>query len=114
MQTTVSRSATDTLTIGSTLNAKTYVIQSILGRGAFGITYLALDQHLDRKVAIKEYLPMGFAKRDQDSTVTPLTGEHGELFHYGLEGFIQEAKTTVKFNHPNIVRVLAFFEEHNT
>lgn len=114
MQTTVSRSVTDTLTIGSTLNAKTYVIQSILGRGAFGITYLALDQHLDRKVAIKEYLPMGFAKRDQDSTVTPLTGEHGELFHYGLEGFIQEAKTTVKFNHPNIVRVLAFFEEHST
>jgi serine/threonine protein kinase len=114
MQTTVLRSSTDTLAVGSTLNANTYVIQSVLGRGAFGITYLAIDQHLDRQVAIKEYLPMGFAKRDQDSTVTPLTGEHGDLFQYGLEGFLKEAKTTVKFNHPNIVRVLAFFEEHQT
>lgn len=114
MQTTVLRSSTDTLAVGSTLNANTYVIQSVLGRGAFGITYLAIDQHLDRQVAIKEYLPMGFAKRDQDSTVTPLTGEHGDLFQYGLESFLKEAKITVKFNHPNIVRVLAFFEEHQT
>ena len=90
-----------------------YVIQSVLGRGAFGITYLAID-NLDRKVAIKEYLPSGFSKRDNRHTVSPLTEDNQELFKYGLDCFLDEAKTVGKFNHPNIVRVLAFFEENQT
>ncbi len=90
-----------------------YIIQSVLGRGAFGITYLAID-NLDRKVAIKEYLPAGFSKRDQRHTVSPLTEDNQELFQYGLDCFLDEAKTVGKFNHPNIVRVLAYFEENQT
>lgn len=90
-----------------------YIIQSVLGRGAFGITYLAID-NLDRKVAIKEYLPSGFSKRDQRHTVSPLTEDNQELFQYGLDCFLDEAKTVGKFNHPNIVRVLAYFEENQT
>lgn len=35
-----------------------YEIMSIPGQGGFGITYLAKDINLDRKVAIKEYLPV--------------------------------------------------------
>jgi serine/threonine protein kinase len=34
-----------------------YELKSILGQGAFGITYRARDLNLDREVAIKEYLP---------------------------------------------------------
>ncbi len=37
-----------------------YRIEKILGQGGFGITYLAHDFNLDRKVAIKEYLPIEF------------------------------------------------------
>jgi hypothetical protein len=35
------------------------------GGGAFGIIYLARDTHLDKDVAIKEYLPSAFAARPQ-------------------------------------------------
>ena len=35
-----------------------YVIKNVLGRGGFGITYLAIDTNLDRKVAIKEFYPV--------------------------------------------------------
>jgi len=91
-----------------------YEIQSLLGRGGYGITYLALDTNLDRRVAIKEYLPIDFAARQTDQTVHPLSGEHGEMYQWGLERFLKEARTLAKFNHPNIVRVLSVFEQNNT
>lgn len=91
-----------------------YEIKSIIGRGGFGITYLAHDKNLDRYVAIKEYMPGDFATRESDSTVHPKTGEQKNLYEWGLERFIKEAQTLAKFNHPNIVRVLSVFEENNT
>jgi serine/threonine protein kinase len=49
-----------------------YRLTGLLGAGAFGITYLARDTHLDKDVAIKEYLPSAFATRAADSSVVPI------------------------------------------
>ena len=46
-----------------------YRLSGLLGAGAFGITYLARDTHLDKEVAIKEYLPSAFAARAADGLV---------------------------------------------
>ena len=43
-----------------------YRIDSVLGTGGFGITYRATEVMLGRDVAIKEYLPTGFATRGSD------------------------------------------------
>lgn len=102
----------DALVIGTNLNG--YRIQSILGRGTFGITYLAVEEQLDRLVAIKEYLPIDFAVRNKDRTVHPRTSSHEDLFQYGLDSFLKEAKTLVKFKHNNIVQVLTYFEQYET
>lgn len=91
-----------------------FEIRSVIGRGGFGITYLAHDNNLHREVAIKEFMPKDFALRDSDSAVHPQTGEQGKLYEWGLEKFIAEARTLAKFNHPNIVRVLSVFTENNT
>ncbi len=91
-----------------------YEIIKVIGRGGFGITYLARDNNLDRNVAIKEFMPEDFASRESDSMVYPKTGEQKKLYNWGLERFVAEARTLVKFNHPNIVRVLNVFEENNT
>lgn len=91
-----------------------YRIESVLGKGAFGITYLAHDVNLDRQVAIKEYLPSQFAVRNDDLTVHPTTDDHREDFEWGLKRFVSEAKILTKFEHPNLVRVFNVFEMNNT
>lgn len=91
-----------------------YEIQSVLGRGGFGITYLARDTNLNRPVAIKEYLPVDIAHRDQTDSVQPLDADDEKEYTTGLKRFLSEAQTLARFEHPNIVRVLAVFEENNT
>ena len=46
-----------------------YELLSVLGQGSFGITYRAHDTVLDRDVAIKEYLPVSLAVRENRATV---------------------------------------------
>ncbi len=91
-----------------------YEIDSILGQGGFGITYLARDTNLDQLVAIKEFLPSDLAVRTQDSAVHPLSGGHTDTYGWGLNRFLTEARTLAKFRHPNIVRVMSVFEANNT
>lgn len=86
----------------------------MLGKGGFGITYLARDKNLDKAVAIKEFLPTEFATRDPDLTVHPDSAQNQELFRWGLTRFIEEARVLSRFEHPNIVRVFTVFEENNT
>jgi len=91
-----------------------YEIESILGQGGFGITYLAIDTNLDTQVAIKEFLPNDLAVRTHDSSVQPISEGHRDMFTWGLSRFLAESKTLARFQHPNIVRVYSGFEANNT
>lgn len=101
-----------TLQPGDMLNW--YRIERILGRGGFGVIYLATDTNLDHQVAIKEYIPSDIATRTGDSRVHPITEDHSQMFRWGMERFIKEARNLVKFKHPNIVRVMSIFQQNNT
>ena len=91
-----------------------YSIDTVLGQGAFGITYLAADNNLHRPVAIKEYLPGQLAHREQDGSVLALSDERVEEYEAGLKRFIFEARSLAKFEHPAIVRVHNIFEANRT
>jgi len=91
-----------------------YEIDQVLGRGGFGITYLAHHKNLQRPVAIKEYLPGDLAERDTDSTVRSFPGEKAEYFERFLKAFQKEGQTLNRIKHPNIVRVQDLFEANGT
>jgi serine/threonine protein kinase len=92
-----------------------YELISILGQGAFGITYRARDLQLHRDVAIKEYLPTSLALREGRTTVVPRSAEHAEQFAWGRERFMDEARTLARLDRtPAIVRVHDFLEDNGT
>ncbi len=91
-----------------------YRIDRVLGQGGFGITYLATDTVLQRVVALKEYLPSEFAVRVQGATVSPRSRGQAESYRWGLDRFIDEARTLARFRHRGIVPVLRFFEANGT
>jgi serine/threonine protein kinase len=97
---------------GFTLNE--YRIEQLLGLGGFGLTYLATDTNLNLKVAIKEYLPTDWVERAADQSVRSKSAETLETFNWGRTRFLEESRTLASFHHPNIVRVMRFFQANET
>lgn len=100
------------LPIGAILGE--YKIEKILGEGGFGVTYLVIDQNLSKQFAIKEYLPSDMAIRSADASVQPKSESSKEDFFWGLERFLDEARTLATFQHPNLNQVQRFFEANGT
>ena len=101
--------------IGTILDGR-YLIGKVLGVGGFGITYLGYDLTLDYKVAVKEYMPSGFATRGDDKyTLQVTSSSQQQAYDEGLDKFLSEARTLAKFhNTPHVVSVQDFFKENNT
>ena len=97
----------------SLLNGK-YVIQRVLGRGGFGVTYLALDKTLNLRVAVKECLPRNAAWRDL-SGVSVQWGVPAPQQEITLENFVREARKMAQIDRiPGVVRVREYFFENNS
>jgi serine/threonine protein kinase len=103
------------LALGTVLDGR-YRIGRVLGHGGFGITYLAWDENLHLRLAIKEYLPRDSATRAPDGvSLAVYSGPAAEQFAYGLERFLEEARALARFDqHLGIVTVKSFFRAHGT
>ncbi|MGM9694083.1 MAG: bifunctional serine/threonine-protein kinase/formylglycine-generating enzyme family protein, partial [Alloprevotella sp.] len=99
----------------STLQGGKYRIVKKLGQGGFGITYLAIQTGLERRVVIKEFFMKEFCERDSNTHhVTMGTEGSRDTVKKFQEKFLKEARHIAKFNHPHIVRIIDVFDENNT
>jgi hypothetical protein len=97
-----------------TLLDGSYCIERVIGSGGFGITYEAEDIKLGTKVAIKEYYPGEFGRRDDSLSVQPTSEMQKATFEWGRTSFLQEARTLARFRHPSVVQVTRVFEAYST
>ena len=103
------------LTNGTELKRGDYRILGILGQGGFGITYLALQVKLNRKVAIKEFFMKDLCNRDDDGSHVSV-GSVGskDLVERFKQKFLKEAGLIASFDNTNIIRIYDVFEENGT
>ena len=103
------------LTPGTLLERGKYRIIETLGRGGFGITYLAEQVNLHRQVCIKEFFPKDFYKREGNSgSITLSSDGFAESMNKFKAKFIKEAQTIATLNHANIIPIHDVFEENGT
>ena len=102
--------------VPGTVLAGKYIVGRVIGYGGFGVTYIGYDGLLEKKIAIKEYLPSEFATRMPGQTeVTVYSGERQEQFYSGIDKFVEEAKRLAQFKEvPGVVRIFDSFTENKT
>ena len=98
---------------GSLLRAGDYEIDHALGQGGFGITYRARHVGLNRPVAIKEFYPQEYARRDGAGKVR-VPDEFRTLFQNAREYFLLEGQLLAHLDHGNVVKVHDCFRERET
>ena len=105
------------LPAGTLLDGK-YSIGRVLGAGGFGITYLAVDENLGLRVAVKEYMPRSDAVRSSDGvSILPGTVDDQDSFEFGLQKFVEEARVLARISekdNPRIVSIHGFFKANGT
>lgn len=100
---------------GALLQGGKYRVESVLGQGGFGITYLAEQTGLNRKVAIKEFFMKEHCERSSDTSAVSLgTSGSREMVLRFKDKFIRETQMIASMKHSNIVNVHEVFEENNT
>lgn len=103
------------LKTGSTLQGGKYKIEKVLGKGGFGITYLAYQQGLNRYVAIKEFFMSEYCNREEATCAVsiPSVGSREMVEKYKSK-FVKEAQTIAELDNAHIVPIYDVFEENGT
>ena len=98
-----------------------YVIESVLGKGGFGITYKAYSivnnndgNCIKNYFAIKEFFVDDWCVRDAQTGQLEAANPTRDKFELGKRDFLSETKRLSYVSHPNIVKVYDVFEENNT
>jgi serine/threonine protein kinase len=98
------------LAIGTMLAGR-FEIEGVLGRGGFGIAYLAADIVRKDKATVKELAPVG-CLRSESGLLDLETG--GVSAHRLRQSFLEEARLLSRLNLPGILPIRAVFAENGT
>lgn len=99
----------------SYLQGNKYKVESLLGSGGFGNTYLAVQVALGRKVAIKEFFMKDYCDRDESTSHIIIPTESSRLIvEKYKQKFLKEAQMIASLKNEHIIQIYDIFEENNT
>jgi serine/threonine protein kinase len=90
-----------------------YEIVRPLGQGGFGITYEAYNRVVKRRVAIKEFFPLGIASRE-GATQVIFPADKGGIVGWALKRFEESTSSLADLQHRNIIDVMNYVSDHGT
>lgn len=105
------------LQIGTTITSpqNSYIIESVLGHGTFGITYtikVVSGKNKGEILALKEFFINGISSREESGNVSSRSDTIST--EQCKAEFIAEAQNLIALNHPNIVKAHEVFEANGT
>lgn len=101
----------DSLPVFSILAGK-YLLGAPLGKGGFGITYIAMHLPDEKIVAIKEFFPANLAVRDTDNeTVVPADDTKAVYYRTGMKSFSEEGRILYLLSDINIEHIVHVAEQ---
>ena len=105
----------DSLPVFSILAGK-YLLGAPLGKGGFGITYIAMHLPDEKIVAIKEFFPANLAVRDTDNeTVVPADDTKAVYYRTGMKSFSEEGRILYLLSDiEHVVHVAEQIQANNT
>lgn len=105
----------DSLPVFSILAGK-YLLGAPLGKGGFGITYIAMHLPDEKIVAIKEFFPANLAVHDTDNeTVVPADDTKAVYYRTGMKSFSEEGRILYLLSDiEHIVHVTEQIQANNT
>lgn len=105
----------DALPLG--FHLKDYILGRVLGKGGFGITYLAWDNRRNIRVAVKELFPNSYVERNRTGFVSLKIRDKDttDFFQHVCKRFQEEAELVKNLSsYPEIIRIYDAFQDLGT
>jgi serine/threonine protein kinase len=101
-------------TLPEGLRLGAFEIKGVIAHSRAAVIYRVSDHSLGIPAAIKEYMPVGVARRGNGHQVVPLEAWHEDTIDLGRRAFFAESRALARCDDPALLRVTQLWEINGT
>ena len=101
-------------TLPEGLRLGAFEIKGVIAHSRAAVVYRVSDHSLGIPAAIKEYMPVGVARRGNAHQVVPVEAWHEDTIDLGRRAFFAESRALARCDDPSLLRVTQLWEINGT
>lgn len=101
-------------TLPEGLHLGAFEIKGVISQSRAAVVYRVSDHSLGIPAAIKEYMPLGVARRGNGHQVVPVEAWHEDTIDLGRRAFFAESRALARCDDPSLLRVTQLWEINGT